>query len=157
MPDLPPPFSPSVSVPTPPTPLQLHVTSDTANVASVRRAVEEYSAAAGFDESEAGQIGLVINEAIANVIRHAYHGQSGRPIELTAEPLTDGSHGMSMRLRLRDWGNGADPEKSRKRDYVVGQPGGLGLVCLRGFMDEVEFTPQPDGGMLLTLVKRKKA
>jgi serine/threonine-protein kinase RsbW len=157
MSDAPKPFPPSLTVPKPPTPLQLHVTSETANVSAVRRAVEAYSAAAGFDETEAGQIGLVINEAVANIIRHAYHGQSGRPIELTAESLPDGSHGMSMRLRLRDWGDGADPEKARKRDYIAGQPGGLGLVCLRGFMDEVEFAPQPDGGMLLTLVKRKSS
>jgi serine/threonine-protein kinase RsbW len=143
------------AVPKPPTPLELHVTSDTANVAAVRRAVEAYSAAAGFDETDAGQIGLVINEAVANIIRHAYHGQSGRPIELIAEPLTDGTHGMSMRLRLRDWGDGVDPEKCRTKEYVVGVPGGLGLVCLRGFMDEVDFSPQSDGGMLLTMVKKK--
>src|SRR4051794_27154251 len=157
MSDGPTPSSPqqSFGVPKPPSPLQLHATSDTANVAAVRKAVEAYSVSAGFDEAAAGQIGLVVNEAIANITRHAYQGQSGRPIELTAEPLSDGRHGMSMRLRLRDWGSGANPETCATRGYVVGQPGGLGLVCLRGLMDEVEFTPQPDGGMLLTMVKRK--
>src|SRR3712207_7212584 len=33
-------------------------------------------------------------------------------------------------------------------------PGGLGLVCLRQLLDEMAFTPLPDG-MLLTMVKRR--
>lgn len=140
----------------PAAPLRLQVTSDTANVAHVRREVEAYARAAGFDDAASAQIGLVVNEAIANVIRHAYQGQPGKPIELEAQPLTDDrKDGFSLQLRLRDWGNGVNPETAAKRGYVVGEPGGLGLVCLRGFMDSVEYSPQPDGGMLLTMVKRK--
>jgi len=33
-------------------------------------------------------------------------------------------------------------------------PGGLGMVCLRQLLDEVVFTPQPDG-MLLTMVRKR--
>ena len=35
------------------------------------------------------------------------------------------------------------------------QPGGLGLVCIRSLMDEVQYVTQPDG-MLLRMTKYGK-
>ena len=141
----------------PPAPLRLQVTSDTANLARVRRAAEEYAAAAGFDEVAVAEVGLVVNEAMANVIRHAYDNQPGRPIEFEADPVSEPHHGLELRLRLRDWGKGENPETKRIRGYVPGEPGGLGMVCLKQMLDGVEYAPQPDGGMLLTMTKRKSA
>ncbi|QOV87483.1 ATP-binding protein [Humisphaera borealis] len=138
----------------PPDQLHLRVSSDTANLAEVRRAVESYAGAAGFDEAAVAEIGLVVNEAMANVIRHAYGNQTGRPIELEAEPVSEPHHGIVLRLRMRDWGNGISPEDVPVRGYVPGEPGGLGLVCLKQMMDSVEYSPQPDG-MLLTMTKRR--
>ena len=145
------------TTPVPPAPLRLRVTSDTANLARVRRAAEQYAAAAGFDEAAVAEIGLVVNEAMANVIRHAYDNQPGRPIEFEADPIPEPHHGVELRLRIRDWGKGEDPAAKPRRGYVPGEPGGLGLVCLGQMMDKVEYAPQPDGGMLLTMTKRKSA
>lgn len=147
---------PSSSRPVPPAPLRLHASSDTATLAGVRRAVEAYATAIGFDEATAAQIGLVVNEAMANIIRHAYCCQPGRPIDLEAEPLIEAHRGIALRLRMRDWGNGVNPECLPVRGYQPGEPGGLGLVCLKAMMDSVQYTPQPDG-MLLTMTKRQAA
>jgi anti-sigma regulatory factor (Ser/Thr protein kinase) len=35
-------------------------------------------------------------------------------------------------------------------------PGGVGLICLRQWMDEVTYAPQPDGGILTTLIRQKR-
>jgi len=136
-----------------PAPLRLHVISDTATLRSVRVQVEAYAAAAGFDASAVAEIGLVVNEAMANVIRHAYGNQPGRPIELEADFVEEPHRGIELRLRMRDWGNGVNPESIPVRGYVPGEPGGLGLVCLKQMMDSVQYTPQPDG-MMLTMSKR---
>ena len=157
------------NVPAPPAPLRLHVTSDAANLAGVRRAVEAYALAAGFDDAASNDIGLVLNEAMANVIRHAYRGQSGRPIDVEAVPApfaeraasgndgpAAGDDAVALRIRLRDWGNGVDPRKAPKRGYTPGVPGGLGLVCLGQLVDHCEYAPQPGGGMLLTLGKKRR-
>ncbi|HEX8916329.1 MAG TPA: ATP-binding protein [Humisphaera sp.] len=141
--------------------LRLHVTSDTANLARVRKAAEAYAASAGFDEAGVAEVGLVVNEAMANVIRHAYHNEPGRPIEFEAEqvpdPHEDDAHrrSLALRLRIRDWGTGADPATKPIKGYVPGEPGGLGLVCLAAMMDDVRYTRLPNG-MLLTMTKRKK-
>src|SRR5262245_5418429 len=126
----------------PPPAVRLNITSDPANLAQVRKAVEELAAAHGFDATACGEVALCVNEALANVTRHAYGGATDRPIELSAD--VDERH-AELRVRIRDWGSGVNPESlpAKKRDPMT--PGGLGLVCLRKMMDGVRFTPQPDG------------
>ncbi len=140
--------------PVPPQPLRLRVQSDTSTLAPARRAIEAYTASAGFDDAAVAEIGLVVNEAMANVIRHAYANQPDKPIELEVESVSEPHHGIVLRLRMRDWGNGVNPDCIPVRGYVPGEPGGLGLVCLHEMMDSVEYTPQPVG-MLLTMTRRK--
>src|SRR5947208_16789380 len=73
--------------------LLLEVPSDPAALAGVRRAVEAFAARAGFDSKAVGEIGLCVNEAMANVIRHAYRGTGSRPIQVTADYGATGDRG----------------------------------------------------------------
>ena len=131
-----------------PAPLQLRITSDPANLADVRHAVEEFCTACGFGYLPRGEIVLCVNEAMANITRHAYHGATDRPIQLDAE-FSDGT----VRIRLRDWGCGeAPPSWLPPKDPL--QPGGVGMVCLRRLMDSVRYEPQPDG--MLLILERKR-
>jgi anti-sigma regulatory factor (Ser/Thr protein kinase) len=129
--------------------LRLNITSDPANLADVRRAVEALCARNGFVGETCEQVGLCVNEAMANVMRHAYGGAKDRPIELVAEVRDE-----RVNLSLRDWGNGVDPLQLPPKKRDPDRPGGLGLVCLRQMMDEVRFIPQPDG-MLLEMTRRR--
>jgi serine/threonine-protein kinase RsbW len=124
------------------------VPSDTSELATVRRGIESFCAAAGFAQKDAEEIGLVINEAMANVLRHAYAGKSHGRMDIDADFADD-----ALTLTIRDWGSGVvPPQPPRKKDPL--EPGGLGLLCLRSLMDDVRFDQQPDG-MLLTM-KRKR-
>ena len=128
--------------------LHLAVNSDPASLAPVRKAVEAYAADCGYDAKTVGEIGLVVNEAMANITRHAYGGAIDKPVVVEADFEEN-----LLRVTLRDWGSGCDPSTiPSKRDPLT--PGGLGLICLRRMMDEVTFSPLPDG-MLLTLKRRK--
>ena len=64
--------------------MDVTIASDPANIAPVRRAVEDLGAEVGLDEREAGDVGLCVNEALANVMRHAYGGAPDRPIVVRA-------------------------------------------------------------------------
>ncbi len=127
--------------------LHLRMVSDPAAIAGVRRQVEAFARTCGLDAHQAEDVGLCVNEALANIIRHAYHNRTDQPIELRACCTAEG-----MQLFIRDWGSGRDPcaQPPPPRDPLT--PGGLGLVCLRELMDQVRFMPQPDG-MLLVLTK----
>jgi len=130
-----------------PKPLRLRITSDPANLAPVRHEVEIFAAACGFKPNAVGEIGLCVNEAMANITRHAYGGAVDRPVHVDAEFAGD-----RLRVTLRDWGCGRCPSlEPNPKDPL--EPGGLGLVCLRKLMDRVAFDPQPDG-MLLTMERR---
>lgn len=140
-----------IAAPAPPG-VRLNITSDPANLATARKAIEDLACACGFDAGACGEIALCVNEALANVMRHAYGGATDRPIELSAD---GDERSATLRIRIRDWGSGVNPQTlpPKKRDPMT--PGGLGLVCLRKMMDDVRFTPQPDG-MLLEMTRRRR-
>lgn len=132
--------------------LRLKIDSDPANLADARRAVEALCAKCGLDETGVGEVGLCVNEALANVIRHAYGGATDRPIEIHA----DGGDGR-VTVRIRDWGNGVDPSSMPPRRYDPMEPGGLGLICLHNMMDALEWHQQPDAGILLVMTRGNRA
>ena len=129
----------------------MSIQSDPAQLAPVRKSVESFCDRNGFDEKAVGEIGLCLNEAMANVIRHAYHDQSNQPIEIEASIEAD-----TLYLKVRDWGDGAKPDTIRKVEKDPIQPGGLGLICMGRLMDKVTFTPQTKG-MLLEMQKKKRS
>ena len=130
--------------------------SDAAHLAPVRTAIESLCAEAGFDAKATCEVGLVVNEAVANIIRHAYGSASDMPIHLRAELNGTGPE-SAIEITVRDWGSGkcpADLAKHPPADPLT--PGGLGLVCMHNMMDQVLFTPQPRG-MLLTMRRKRVA
>jgi len=136
----------------PPAPVELKVTSDPANLARVRKAIESFASGHGFSERDVAEIGLCVNEAMANVIRHAYCGCHDRPVHVRAAMEDD----RRIVVTLRDWGIGVDPTGLPRRERNPMQPGGVGLICLRQWMDQITFAPQPDGGVLTTMKRERK-
>jgi anti-sigma regulatory factor (Ser/Thr protein kinase) len=123
--------------------------SSTANLSRVRKSIERFCETTQLDQPARDEIGLVVNEALANVIRHAYSNAQDKPIELLAE-----RHHGGVRFHIRDWGNGEDPTHHHRTDRDPLVPGGLGLICMKRLMDEAKFIPQPHGhGMVLEMIR----
>jgi anti-sigma regulatory factor (Ser/Thr protein kinase) len=152
--------------------LELKITSDPANLRLVRIALEEFAVTAGMTLDECNAIGLAVNEALANVIRHGYSGAKDQPILVTAEALAEsstpgnvsggngsgnGPSAIEVRVTIRDWAKPFDPKSLpvKNLDSCEITPGGLGLICMRRLMDDVIYEPLPDG-MLLRLTKKRK-
>jgi serine/threonine-protein kinase RsbW len=129
--------------------LDLNILSDPANVSAVRTSIEQFCAAVGLDVPAQQEVGLVVNEALANVIRHAYKGAKDRPVKIIAR-----RHGAGVQIDIRDWGSGVDPSVCQlpKQDLLT--PGGVGMICIQKLMDEVKYLPQPDG-MLLEMIRHR--
>lgn len=129
----------------------LRFDTDPKHLEPIRLRCEAFARDRGFDDRAVGEIGLCVNEAVANVIEHAYGFAGGKPIELWCTAPGDDT----VRIRVRDWGNGVDPSKLpvKPKDPLV--PKGLGLICLREMMDRIEYAPQPDGGILLTMERSR--
>lgn len=129
--------------------MSIRVLSNTSEIGPARKQIEAFVRSHGFDERAAAEIGLCVNEALANIIRHAYRGKSDQRIDLTATVV-----GEELEIALRDWGEGIQPGPLPEHKVDPMNPGGLGLICLGRLMDHVAFTPQSPG-MLLEMSKKR--
>jgi anti-sigma regulatory factor (Ser/Thr protein kinase) len=102
----------------------------------------------GFADEEVGRMTLAVDEACANVIRHAYGNRQGERIVLTFIVHKD-----RFEIRVRDFGTPAEPEDLQPRDLKDIRPGGLGIHFIKSAMDEVNYDAPADGGGLLRMVK----
>jgi serine/threonine-protein kinase RsbW len=113
--------------------------------------VSERVRAAGFGDEPVSEIELALTEALANVMEHSYAGDTSKEIAVT---VVGDEH--SLRISVRDWGTSFDPAGYSPRDLDDPGEGGYGVFLIDELMDRVIREAQPDGGTLLTLVKRKE-
>jgi serine/threonine-protein kinase RsbW len=132
--------------------IHIEILSDPATLCPARKAIESFATRMGFDHDSWCEIGLVVNEVLANVIRHAYNGKTDQPIHIDARFADD-----AIVVSIRDWGNGVDPSKLPCRKPDPRCPGGLGMVCLKEMMDKFEFKPQPVGMLLIMTRGRRRS
>jgi sigma-B regulation protein RsbU (phosphoserine phosphatase) len=123
--------------------LEIRCQSRAENLSAIRACVERFAAGAGFDEERQARIALAVDEAVANVIRHGYKGQSDGPITLRLAPLEGGG----VRVELEDEGERFDPCSIAPRDLAEVKPGGLGIHIIRSTFDRCSWTPRPLRGM----------
>lgn len=110
----------------------------------VRRALRNFLAPLGFAEDVAELLVLAVDEACANILRHAYEGSCKGNFSLTME-----ASAHELLISIRDQGKPCDPEKIQSRALEDFRPGGLGVFFIKKAFDSVEYLPQADGTLLL--------
>jgi anti-sigma regulatory factor (Ser/Thr protein kinase) len=121
----------------------------------VRHALGELAAKLGFSEPECRAVVLAVDEALTNIIRHAYGGNTERPIEACFRRIParrDGKSGDALEIVLEDRGVRVNSKTMCGRALEDIRPGGLGLHFIRESMDTVEFSHRK-GRNQLRLVK----
>jgi len=135
--------------------LKLELRSNPEALCLVRATMERAAEVLHFPEADTRAIVRSVDEALANVLRHAYRGRGGLPIEVSCSRLRRkgikaGQPGIE--IVLQDQGLAANPEKFKGRSLDEIRPGGLGLHFIRQSMDEVEFS-RKKGKNQLRMVK----
>jgi serine/threonine-protein kinase RsbW len=133
----------------------LHVPSSTENLALIRDFVSSIGAQAGFDDNEAARLALAVDEACANVIKHAYGSE---PLhEVTVRAIVDNEE---LIFEVIDTGRGFDPTETSEKgvEELIRQrrSGGLGLRLIRAMMDDVQYRIVPGEKNELRMVKKLK-
>jgi len=118
--------------------------SDPRYLPVVRGAIGPLAAAVGWEESECRAITLAVDEALANVIRHAYHKRADGLIELECLESADG-----LEITLLDKGDAPEMSKICAREIGCDQPGGLGTHIIKKVMDSVSYEVSPEGNRLV--------
>ena len=136
----------------PPEPIKLAICSFPGHLPIVRAIMERVCEQIGFDSDTAGSIILSVDEALTNIIKHAYDGAEDRPIEIEITPVSR-EDGEGLRVRIRDYGTYVSSCEIKSRDLEDVRPGGLGVHIMNECMDSVEYARAEGGGTLLTMLK----
>jgi serine/threonine-protein kinase RsbW len=122
--------------------LKLELRSNPEMLCVVRGALGQFTEKLGFPEAECRAVVLAVDEALTNIIRHAYCGCPDRPIELffrRVQVRRNGARREALEIVVVDRGAKIDGKKLCGRPLEDVQPGGLGLHLIRQSMDTVEF------------------
>ena len=131
--------------------IKFSVPSDPRYLCVVRGAVGTLAAVIGWEESECRAIALAVDEALANVIRHAYHNRTDCLIQLECRESVEG-----LEITLLD--NGDAPDRSKICAHEIGcdQPGGLGTHIIRQVMDKFSYEESPQGNRFVAVKRLRK-
>ena len=126
-------------------PPSLFLLDDRSQVGNARRAGLELAALIGFDDEQAGQVGLAVTEVSTNVLKHASHGRV-----LIHSLQRDGIAGVEI-IAL-DKGPGIADVSASLRDghSTTGTMGG-GLGALSRMSESFEIFTQPGRGTAVRL------
>jgi len=125
--------------------LRLELPSNPEILCVVRSAVMRLTEELGFPAAECRGLTRAVDEALANIIRHAYDGRPGQPIELLCRRLQDRTSDKQragLEIVLVDHGAAADRKKLRGRSLDDVRPGGLGLHFIQDGVDLMQYTTQ---------------
>jgi anti-sigma regulatory factor (Ser/Thr protein kinase) len=115
--------------------LELSFPSDPRLLRVVRSVVGQMAGLCGFEEDEARFIVVAVDEACANIIRHAYGGRTDGDIRLACSAEDD-----RIEFTLIDRGRAPqDVARLQPRSLEELRPGGLGMHLIRSVMDQVRF------------------
>lgn len=122
--------------------LKLELQSNPEMLGVVRHALGQLAETLGFSSAACRAVVLAVDEALTNIIRHAYSGENGHPIRAWFRRI-DFHEGRTPRkaleIVLEDCGKKVDGARLCGRPLEEVRPGGLGLHFINECMDSVEF------------------
>jgi len=121
--------------------LDLALPADPQLLSVVRAAVERLTEITGFSPPECRSITRAVDEAVANVIRHAYGSDPNKRIDVSCKRVLGvikGKQREGLEIQLLDSGTPFDRKKLTARSLDEVKPGGLGLHFMRDSMDLME-------------------
>jgi serine/threonine-protein kinase RsbW len=113
---------------------------------------DEFARSRGFGDEVIFAIDLAIRESVANAVKHGNNFDDSKNVYIKMEDLDEG-----FEVQVRDQGSGfaiedipdpTDPENILKTN-------GRGILFMKSFMDEVEWSNPQNGGLLVRMLKKR--
>ncbi len=131
----------------------LTIESDFSNLATVADFIEKAAEASGLDDKAAYKVQMAVDEAVTNVIEHAYRGRSDGKIQISCEQFRN-----EFVVVIQDHGLPFDssriPTPRTKGPLSRRSVGGLGIFFMKKLMDKVEYSSSAEGGNRVRMVKK---
>ncbi len=132
---------------------QLSIQSNFSNLATVADFITNAAGDWDLDDRTTYNIQMAVDEAVTNVMEHAYKGRSDGTIIISCDIKGD-----EFIVEIQDFGKPFDPKKVAK-PQVKGPlsqrtVGGLGIYFMKKLMDRVEFSNSGKIGNRVRMVKK---
>ncbi len=130
---------------------ELTVPSSLENVDLVQAVLEETMSRLAVDDKISYAVGMAVREAVVNAIEHGNDSIQHKKVALRLEVADD-----ELVVTVTDEGNGFDLEEVPDPCAPLNlmQTSGRGLLFMKEFMDEIDYTFHEDGGTEVRLTKR---
>ena len=125
----------------------LEINSDPSELKKVREKVEAFCKENQIKVNLL-EIKLAIDEALQNIIRHAYKLDKTKKITIKLEKIS----GDSFKAEIRDFGERVPIDQIKHRALDDIKPGGLGVHFIKSISKEMTYEHKDEAGTLLTLV-----
>ena len=124
-------------------------------IESIARAAEvaaEVVRRFGFNEEAAFGIDMAVREAVTNAVLHGNRRDETKRVDVTFR-----SSAELIEITVRDRGAGFDlssvPDPTDPQNLL--KASGRGILFMRTFMDDVEYSRHPEGGTVVRMTKKK--
>jgi serine/threonine-protein kinase RsbW len=106
----------------------------------------------GFGDEAAFGVDMAVREAVTNAVLHGNREDKAKRVEVRFR----GSQQM-LEIMVRDRGTGFDPNNvpDPTDPQNLMKASGRGILFMRTFMDDVEYSRHPEGGTVVRMTKRK--
>jgi serine/threonine-protein kinase RsbW len=122
------------------------------SVEKAAAAADAFVVEAGFDAEFGYSIDMAVRESVANAIKHGNKLDEGKSVEMNLS-----SDGDEMTISVRDQGEGFAvediPDPTNPENLL--KVNGRGILFMNSFMDEVNWSRHDDGGMIVSMTKRR--
>ena len=131
--------------------VHLEVGSRFENIDLVQVVVQESLQRLDLDEDFSHSVSIAVREAVANAIKHGNLEDPDKNVEVDF-----GVDGEDIVICVRDEGIGFDPDTVRDplEPENLMRSNGRGILFMKSFMDEINYSFQPEGGTVVTMRKR---
>jgi serine/threonine-protein kinase RsbW len=120
-------------------------------VAQAAEAAASVAGGLGLNEEATFGVDMAVREAVTNAVLHGNRLDGAKTVIVTLQGLPE-----AFVVTVRDRGEGFDPDSVP--DPTAAQnllkTSGRGILFMRAFMDEVEWTRHPDGGTVVRMTKK---
>lgn len=118
---------------------QINISASTRNLSEVRNFITDHAESYGFVEGQIADIRLAVDEAVTNIIKHAYQNDTSKEINITLK-----FNDNQLCILLTDTGKTFEFETYElpdiKKQIEQKKRGGMGVYLIHSLMDKVSYT-----------------
>jgi len=131
---------------------EVTIPSDHAEARRIQEDIEQQLLAHPVSEQEIFGLRLALEEALVNAIKHGNQLDKSKHVQIAYRLLPD-----RFEIRILDEGTGFDPSDVPDPTAIenLDRPCGRGLMLMRHYMTQIEYTERGNGVFMVKVFKRK--